>query len=175
MRGQTTLDFAIGISIFLLVILFVFAFVPGLLQPFSASGADHGIVAGQVADRLSQGLLGDPSDPYVLDRHCTVEFFSSSPSNIGRCRFDSGGIGALRLETGTNLNVTLENTSAAISGSGLLCWDEGAHEMVFADAGACDTSLSLGDAPPPANDATITARRVVALDGESVTMKVVVW
>ena len=33
-RGQTTLDFAIGVSVFLIVVAFVLAFVPGMVQPF---------------------------------------------------------------------------------------------------------------------------------------------
>lgn len=39
-RGQTTQDFAIGISIFLLTVAFVFAFVPSIFAPFDSEVSD---------------------------------------------------------------------------------------------------------------------------------------
>jgi hypothetical protein len=173
-RGQTTIDFAIGISIFLSVLVFVFSFIPGVLQPFVASGQEDPIVADRAADRLSQDMLGTPETPFVLNRTCAVDFFDRTGASS--CRFDSGSLtDQLAVETGTNVNVSLEGN---VTGSGTvdLCWDTAASgSLDEVGSPACDVDLLVGDNPPPANDVTVTARRVVSLDGETVTMKVVVW
>ena len=72
MRGQTTLDFTIGISVFIAAIVFVFAFVPGILTPFTAVNEDQTVAVGAVADDLSLGKLGSPREPYVLDAACVT-------------------------------------------------------------------------------------------------------
>lgn len=86
-RGQTTLDFAIGIGVFLLVVAFTLAFIPGLVDPFTGGLEEETVAVNRVADSLSQGTLGDPSKPYVLDRECTIIFFESRSSSSE----DSGG------------------------------------------------------------------------------------
>ncbi|WP_449404306.1 DUF7287 family protein, partial [Halarchaeum acidiphilum] len=65
-RGQTTLDFTFGISVFLLTVIFVFSFVPGLLSPFAGSGSDHPVTANRIADDLVQDRLAVDGDPYTL-------------------------------------------------------------------------------------------------------------
>jgi hypothetical protein len=77
-RGQTTLDFAIGVSVFLIVVAFVLAFVPGMVQPFQASTQQETAAADRLAEQLAGGMLvEDVSKPYLLDRECTVIFFES--------------------------------------------------------------------------------------------------
>jgi hypothetical protein len=73
-RGQTTLDFAIGVGVFLAVVLFAFAFIPGILSPFDLSGEEEPAQSNQIADKLSKDLLGSRSGPRVTDRYCAVEF-----------------------------------------------------------------------------------------------------
>lgn len=181
MRGQTTLDFALGISIFLAVILFVFTFVPGLLDPFALNNEEDTVLVGQIADRLSQDALGDPAQPYVLDRSCTVAFFQNGASPPGRCRFSGKTVHErLNVPESKNVNVTIErNATVGSTPPDTLCWDDddNAKELVPVDDGGCDTPLTIGDSPSAGgqNPATITARRVVSLNGEDVTMKVVVW
>jgi hypothetical protein len=78
MRGQTTLDFAVGVSVFLIVVAFVLAFVPTMLQPFDGSSQEETALADRLAEQLSTGLLvEDVTRPYQLDRECTVIFFES--------------------------------------------------------------------------------------------------
>ncbi len=79
-RAQTTLDFAVGMSIFLLTIAFVISFTPNLIQPFSDSGTENTIVANRAASQLVEGSLVDPNEPYVLDKGCTMAFFW--PENV---------------------------------------------------------------------------------------------
>lgn len=178
MRGQTTLDFALGISIFIVVILFVFTFVPGLLDPFALNSEEDTVLVGQLADRLAQDTLGDPTEPFILDRSCTVAFFANKTP--GRCRYGGDTLhDRLNIPSSQNVNITIErNATVGSSSPDTLCWDDSGKELVAADnTGACDTELTAGESPRSGgqNPATITARRVVSLAGEDVTMKVVVW
>ncbi len=173
---------------FLLVIVFVFSFVPGTLQPFVVTGTEHPVVADRVGDRLAQGQLGHPDEPFVLDSDCAVEFFNESRYDAGLgspgdCRYDGTELHErVGVTDRTNLNITLEgNTTAGVAGSTTLCWDRGPPTPTPAQVGSgnCggsdDVRLAVGSPPPTANDVTVTARRVVSLAGEDVTMKVVVW
>ncbi|WP_135304516.1 DUF7287 family protein [Haloarcula amylovorans] len=181
MRGQTTLDFAIGMSLFLAVLLFVFLFIPGILAPFTEGTQEETVVSNRVADQLTKSVLADPSEPFVLEEYCTVAFFEGN--SPGQCSYGSGPVESqLGLdEKRQNLNVTVRgNVSAAGSGNDVLCWDRDEPDtgIVEARGGACDSSdvvLTRGDAPPRANDASVTAVRVVALDGSDVTVYVGVW
>lgn len=74
-RAQTTLDFAVGMSIFLLTVAFVFTFAPNIAEPFSDSGTENTVVADRVASQLVAGTLASPDRPYVLDKACTMAFF----------------------------------------------------------------------------------------------------
>lgn len=181
-RGQTTLDFAMGISIFLAVVLFVFTFVPGLLDPFALNSEEDTVLVGQIADRLSKDALGHPEEPYVLDRYCAVAFFNGSKTAPSRCRYEGQTLAAkLDVPDSTNVNVTIEsNITIGSTDPDTLCWDEGEKDLVpvaNCNPGGADTALTIGESPSAAgtNPATITARRVVALDGEDVTLTVVVW
>lgn len=76
-RGQTTLDFAVGMSVFLLVVAFVLAFVPGMLQPFESGTQQETAAADRVADDLASGaLVADRGTPFVLSRECLIGFFA---------------------------------------------------------------------------------------------------
>jgi hypothetical protein len=80
-RGQTTLDFAVGISLFLISVAVVVSFAPNLVEPFSDGGTADTVVANRAASQLVQGTLADPSQPYVLDKACTVAFFAPENSD----------------------------------------------------------------------------------------------
>lgn len=63
-RAQTTQDFAIGVSVFLLTVVFVLAYVPGTLAPLTAS-VDDGV--NEQAERTATYLVSDLSrDGYAL-------------------------------------------------------------------------------------------------------------
>jgi len=74
-RAQTTLDFAVGMSVFLLTVAFVLSFTPNIVAPFSESGTEDTVTANRVASQLVEGTLADPDRPYVLDKACTTAFF----------------------------------------------------------------------------------------------------
>lgn len=179
-RGQTTLDFAIGISIFLAVVLFIFVFIPGILSPFTASAQDETVSADRVADRLSKGMLASPSEPHVLDEYCTKEFFNNEGTNTG-CGFSNeqpveqqvGVSGSFQ-----NVNVTIRgNVSSATSDNDILCWDTDGGDTGVVEKPNCDSSdvpLTRG-ATPSSSASTVTSTRIVSLDGTDVTMRVEVW
>lgn len=179
-RGQTTLDFAVGVSIFLAVLLFIFLFIPGILSPFTASAQDETVISNRVADQLASGTLGSPAEPYVLDSYCTVAFFEN---NSGNCRFSGDSLEAqLGLDTGNHqVNVSLRGTpDGGASGQELVCWDgTGADTgLVASSSSACDeagdTVLTRGD-PVPTARPSVTSVRVVPLDDTDVTLFVEVW
>jgi len=184
-RGQTTLDFAIGISIFLAVVLFIFVFIPGILSPFTASAQDKTVSADRVADRLSKGMLASPAEPHVLDEYCTKEFFKNEGSNTG-CGFSNeqpveqqvGVSGSFQ-----NVNVTIRgNVSSATSDNDILCWDTDGDDTGLVEKPNCDYPATGGNdvpltrgATPSSSASTVTSTRIVSLDGTDVTMRVEVW
>jgi hypothetical protein len=175
MRGQTTLDFVIGVSIFLAVVLFTFGFVPGILDPFEVSEEENPSIADRTADRLTQDTLGSPAQPYVLDRYCAVEFFDEGEAAPSECNYSGTTfeerIGKQELK---QINVTITGES-----DDPLCWTDSTTatgEPGLDDAcGSGDILLTAGDNQPVIGETTITARRVVSLYGQSVTVEVVVW
>lgn len=76
-RGQTTLDFAFGVSVFLLTAIFVLTFVPGMLEPFEEGTQEEISAADRIATDLVEEELASPDRPHLLDRECTAIFFES--------------------------------------------------------------------------------------------------
>lgn len=163
-RGQTTVDFAIGIGAFLLVTTFVVTFVPDIFAPFQGSSAVG--TADRVAASLATDRLGDPGTPYVLNATCTAGFFSGLRGGADApttCRFDTAAdepAALFGLSAGTSLNVTVEGLEGGI--------------VTIEDAGGTDVTLAAGPAPPDTQSVT-SGRRVVSIDGESYRLVARVW
>lgn len=77
-RAQLTIDFLIGIVTFLLVVGFVFSFVPEMLVPFTTSQSSHPVVADRTATHLAEDRLAAESG--VLDGGSVNGFFDGSDS-----------------------------------------------------------------------------------------------
>jgi ABC-type uncharacterized transport system permease subunit len=173
-RGQTTLDFAIGVSVFLAVLLFIFLFIPGILSPFTASAQDETVSSNRAADQLAMGMLASPSDPYVLDSYCTVVFFENTS---GDCSFTNETLESqLHVETSyQRLNVSLRGNRTS-SGAEFMCWDGSGNQtgLVASSNDACDTTFTRGD-PVPTSQPSVTSVRVVSIDGQDVTLFVEMW
>ncbi|MFC6614739.1 hypothetical protein ACFQAS_07180 [Halopenitus salinus] len=164
-RAQTALDFAIGASVFLVVVAFVVAFIPGLLAPFEA------VEPTQAADRFAITLAGDlltdpasgPADGRVIDPVCTAAFFTQMQDDATEttdCRFD-GDDTDLRstLATDHAVNVTIENRTG---------------EIATMEYDGENTPLRAG--PSAGGRAQVTvSRQVVLLDGRSHRLVVRVW
>lgn len=179
-RGQTTMDFAVGMSLFVGVVLFVFLFVPGILDPFTVGAQDETVTSNRVADSLTQDLLNSPERPGVLAADCTAVFFeyANNADAVDVCGFDGEQLtDMVGVDRRQQVNVTvLGNVSAADTGSDLLCWDDDAEALVERDdsPGDCTQVLRAGDRPYDNTDA-VTASRVAALAGEDVTVRVEMW
>jgi len=166
-RAQTSIDFVVGMSVFLLTVAFVVGFVPGVFEPFTASGEEATLTADRTAAALAEHLLADPATPSALNATCTAEFFSTADGGlIEACRFDADASDletALGVGSTTGVNVTVEE-----DGSYLRAYENG---TVSPDG---DVSLRAGPDPPDSGN-VVTARRVVLLDGEGRNLYVRVW
>jgi hypothetical protein len=158
-RAQTTIDFAIGIGLFLVVVAFVVAFVPTIFTPFQ--GADGPQTADRIATSLATDRLGDPAEPHVLNATCTAAFFDQlddGPDAPVSCAFDTTAdttrsmfaLGGTR-----GVNVSIRTLDGAVVESG-------------------DVSHTAGP-PVPETRSVTAARRVVSLDGETRRLLVRVW
>ncbi|WP_226023363.1 DUF7287 family protein [Halomicrobium salinisoli] len=178
-RGQTTLDFAIGTSLFLGIVLLVFLFVPGALDPFTEGAQAETVTADRVADDLAYGLLGSPQEPGVLDRECAVAFFANE--SPGECRFEGATTHErLGLTDRRGVNVTVRgNVSGAPDGPNRLCWNGGDARLAETDDGDCgssdDVTLAAGDPLTQTDASSVTAVRTVSLFRTDVTILVEMW
>lgn len=180
-RGQTTIDFAIGVSLFLLVVVFVFLFVPDLLDPFNSGTQEETVAVNRVADELSQRQLGTASDLYVLNATCTVRFFDNA--SAPNCGFDDKQPfdDQMNIDARQRINVTftrLDGTNVS-DPDNVLCWDD-SKDAVTTKTGSCNTGsgdvvFRRGESLPVGSSSSVSARRVVTLDGRAVSMTVVMW
>ena len=177
MRGQTTLDFALGVSVFLLIILFVFTFVPGILTPFTQTAQEETVTANRVADLISKDIAAEPDQPYILDGDCTADLLNNTPG--AGCGFDGATLTArLDLTDVQSVNITMRG-SPGKGGQQLLCWDRTVQQVVNASACAVgnpdETILRAGAETPDSTNSVVTARRVVTVENRIVAMEVRVW
>jgi len=157
-RAQTTLDFAVGVSVFLGVIAFTFAFVPAMFAPFEANAGTEFVAADRTADRLSSDALVEvPRNPSVLNDTCTTGFFDADGSAPAGCEYDDDAANlsaAVGLDDRIGLNVTIEDADGVRTLAG--------------------TRLAAGSEPTTVDD-TVVATRAVLLAGEQHRLYVRVW
>lgn len=104
-RGQTTIDYLVGISIFLLIVGLVFTFVPLSFEPVRTDWGTTAMSADSVVAFLAGSHLAEStSEPGVLNVTETQDFFKSNPDQADLRD-------ALGLDKGTNVNITIENAS----------------------------------------------------------------
>lgn len=154
-RGQTGIDFMVGMGVFLLAVGFVFGFAPGLFVPFSGETGAAMVIADRGAETLTEDVLIESMDqPGVLNETCTVEFFDAD-GNVGDCRFDSEDLNdATGIDDRFDLNATIEEGGSIVSLQG--------------------KTLAAGDEPDQVRD-VILVKRVVRLAGTERTLIVRVW
>lgn len=153
-RGQTLHDFAIGMVIFLLVLGYVFAFVPGVFAPLSPDVDSTAIRVDRTADFLTADLLAEDGAGLVLNETCTEHFFDgTSPADCDRLKqpVDEEYIRELAaLPARTGINVT----------------------MLRGDGAA---TYAVGRSPADVDDRVIRAVRVVTFDGRDYRYVVRLW
>lgn len=106
-RGQTGVDFIVGVGIFLLTVGFVVAFVPGMLSPFTEESTGR-LVADRIADDLVADTLATGPGSDTLDPERTWAFFNRTTVPA-----------SLALPAGFHLNVTIEGTTPMTMGESL--------------------------------------------------------
>jgi hypothetical protein len=202
-RGQTTLDFAIGMGIFFLVLGFTIMFIPGLFDPFVGSTSEETVAANRVADSIANGMLADPGDPRVLDEACTTTFFlpenndddgngfTAAPTD---CEFEEVDdlpvrVGLQGRPAGTGLDVRV--TVVREDGDGdnradPMCKDVAPSPAVFVPEPNADCGDDAGDTvydvqtaePPDESGSVVVAQRGIHIDygtGLDATLRVEVW
>jgi hypothetical protein len=179
MRAQTTLDFSIGITVFLAVIVSIFAFAPGILTPFTVTGQTDAVTTDRTADYLAQDLLASQGEPYLLDRGCTVAFFNRSAderpetSFANDCQYEDATLNdQLGFAEYRTVNVTIIGNITGGQESNQLYWNEGSRTLDNS-SGFDRTKLAIGD-DVDIQRARTAATRVVTLNGQDVIMRVVV-
>jgi hypothetical protein len=178
-RGQTSVDFAIAMGVFLIALTTVIAFMPTMTQPFTG-GQENPLVADRLVAQLVDGQLGDPSSPSSLNTTCTMYFFNGSagdpcPSFDGEDDLNT----KLGLGQNTFVNVSLQKNVTGTVAPETVCAEEpGAtalHDPADADCESGDTVMHLGPEPPEASGSIINARRFVRFEGNRVFVVVKVW
>jgi hypothetical protein len=149
-RGQTTHDFALGISVFLLASLFVISSVPGVTAPYTegVSEAEQEHVRAVSAALVSNLSTGE--SPTTLDDATTVAFFTTAWG-------ESGLQERFALRNSTRLNVTLRGLEE----------DDG----LLTSCGGSPCAVG----PSYRGRSTATAVRLVRFDGRPYRMEVRVW
>lgn len=179
-RGQTTLDFAVGVSLFLIVFISVFIFVPGTLQPFAEGGQEEIVSANRVADSLSESVLGDPATPHVLNTTCTVSFFKGNTTK--GCAFGSGDTSdRIGVNDRQFANVRITSDLDGDDDIAVLCWDpdglSGAGQFVEGtpDCATGEIRMEAGGNPPRGTGTAVQARRIVQVRDTNATLIVELW
>lgn len=148
-RGQTQIDFLIGMAVFLMAVGFVFSFVPTMIEPFDRTSGSDLMVADRSAAHLAESALGSDSDndapqrPSVLNE-TTVSAFFESPD----LRTELG------LSTHTQANVTIVQNG----------------EIVTID----DTRTRAGP-EPPSDGSIAVSTRIVLIGDQTYELYVRVW
>lgn len=168
-RGQTTLDFVVGIGVFLLVMGFAAGFVPEMYASFD-DDPQRGLVADRTADRLVASLVTDDETPSVVNETCASAFLRQHGSACGVDTADplheQVGIGPRY-----RLNVSLQRDTGSDPGLETLCHDGSG----VASCSGGGTPLAVGPAVPADRSSIDSARRLVFVDGRDATVVVTVW
>lgn len=162
-RGQTQIDFLIGMSVFLLAVAFTFGFVPTMIEPFSDSSGSDLQVADRSAAHLVEGALGSPDNPSVLNRECTRDFFDESANESCRYEHHAGDLhDELGIEETTGVQVTINDSDEVEADDS----DE-LHDINGIE-------LKAGDDPPTSGNVAVS-NRIVSIDGAVYELSVRVW
>lgn len=177
-RGQTTVDFAIAIGLFLIALTIVISFLPAMIDPFAGTPSENPLIADRIANQLATNQLAGESSG-TLSTTCTLYFFNESAPSCASWDDDDETINdQIGIEENIRVNVSVEqNVSEGTSEP--LCGDREEYRVL--DGDECDPDdeyqylLTAGERPPDGGTVAI-ARRGVYLDGrQGVTLYVRVW
>jgi hypothetical protein len=170
-RGQTTLDFAIGTSVFLLTVIFVIAYAPTLFDPFAGGTGGNLLVADRAATSLSGDFLAaSTAEPGALSVACVGAFFDVGlTDNVSEANCDGTdlaafddpeGLDELLSLDGRSVDVTIHELDAPVSTPAEPAWAEGSLTRSNDDSVPSDVAV---------------ATRTVSIEGTQYRLTVQVW
>lgn len=161
-RGQTTIDYTIGIVLFLSVMGGVFLLLPTVFEPFSTSTTAETIVADQIATQLTTELL-QAEDPAAIDAVCTAAFFGQNTSLDSECSFtaDDSLEDITGLDSTTDTTISIHETGESPDDSATTTVDGVTYDLLRETS---DTTEN-----------TAVASRTVELNGDAYQLTVEVW
>lgn len=115
--GQITLDYLVGITIFLLALVFVFQYTTGLFTPFESSSDEVTMIADRAATTVVEDRIsaGDAQTSNMVKRNLMDDFFSQLNTSYSSTQDSLGLNGTFFLY---DLNVSLENSTKLLSCAG---------------------------------------------------------
>ncbi len=165
-RGQTTLDFAVGSSVFLLAVIFVVVYAPTLFDPFAGGTGTKLLVADRAATALSGDLLAvSTADPGLLSAGCVGTFFDVDlEENVARANCHTGAdleeFDELLALDGRNANVTIHELDSPASEPVEPSWADG--PLVRSNSASVPSDVAV-------------ATRTVSIEGQQYRLTVRVW
>lgn len=154
-RGQTAFDFLVGMSVFLVTVGFVFAFVPGMFAPLETASANMVTVDRAAGSLVEDLLVEDVRRPGVLNATCTEAFFDGTGGASCRFEEDANDLnGALGVDSTATVNVSFESGGSVATLDG--------------------DRLAAGPEPPSTAD-VVVGQRVVLVDDRRLSAYVRVW
>ncbi len=170
-RGQTTLDFAIGTSVFLLAVVFVIMYAPTLFDPFAGGTGANLLVADRGATSLSGDFLAvSTAEPGTLSVTCVGAFFDVGLDEaVGDSECDGTDLGELDDPDGLDELLSLDGRSASVT----------LHELddpasIPAQPSWADGKLTRSNGDSVRNDVAV-ATRTVSVEGRQYRLTVQVW
>lgn len=169
-RGQTNIDFVVGIVVFILALSFVVAATPQLLAPYEDQ--ETLIVAERVTSTLADSLLADRRDPGHLDIDCIGAFFRTTAAPCPTFDATESTTDRIGVEATYRVNVTLQWNVTGDAEPEVLCYNGG-------DVGACvpggTDPLAVGYPVPQDHGSVASERRTVVVGDQPAILQVRVW
>lgn len=157
-RGQTTLDFAVAMGIFLTTVLFVLAYAPTMFDPFAGGAGTKLVAADRAATTLSADVLAvSTAEPGILSAGCVIEFFDGGDEDCSTAgNLDSDDI--LPAVENRNYNITIHDLDASADDPESV----GGIELTRSNSGSIQTDVAV-------------ATRTVSIDDDPYRLTVRVW
>ncbi len=167
-RGQTTLDFAVGMSVFLLAVIFVIAYAPTMFDPFAGGTGTKLIVADRAATTVSGDILATSSaEPGVLSMGCVGAFFDvdlNETAQRAECpqSIDGEDFETLLSLDGRNANVTIHELDSPASEPASPDWVEDGDGLTQTNSGSIPSDVAV-------------STRTVSIEDKQYRLTVRVW
>jgi hypothetical protein len=165
-RAQTTLDFAVGMGIFLLALAFVLSFIPTVFDPFTTGSSANLVVADRAASILARDVLApSTAGTGTLNTGCVVAFATGNQSLANEACASSPDVddhgGVLSLD-GRNLNVSIHAPNGTADDPAEIEWEGNTVSLTWNNSGSVPNDLAV-------------AVRTVRIDGHQYRLTVQVW